>query len=109
LSCDDINLLLFDGHLEPHEFSELSARAKITLCFCRHPGASLTMAVESLSLGGVVLVPDGHVIRLWGGEGQGIFAFANDAGPLDSNSHILQQTQGRVQQCEAYASYILDY
>ena len=106
LSCDDINLLLFDGHLEPREFSELSARAKITLCFCRHPGASLTMAVESLSLGGVVLVPDGHVIRLWGGEEQGIFAFANDPGPLDIIRRILQQPQGHILACEANASTI---
>src|SRR5215471_168263 len=106
LSCDDINLLLFDGHLEPREFSELSGRAKITLCFCRHPGASLTMAVESLSLGGVVLVPDGHVIRLWGGEEQGIFAFANDAGPLDVIYRILQQPQGHISACEANAPTI---
>jgi len=106
LACKDIKMLLFEGHVGLNEYFELTSRAKITQSFCRHPGAMLTRAIESLSLGSMALVQEDSVNRLWGGEERGIFTFDVDAGPVETIRRILKDPSRHVAACEANAMRI---
>lgn len=103
LSCSGINVLLFEGHVGLREYFELTSRAKITQSFCRHPGAMLTRAIESLSMGSIALVPEESINRLWGGEAEGVFSFDQKASPVDAIRRILRDADRHVAACERNA------
>jgi hypothetical protein len=75
LRIPDLRLVLIDGHVSHEDYHSLLSRARITQNFCRHPGAMLTRALESLSLGSIALVQEGSVHEIWGNPDTGVFTF----------------------------------
>jgi hypothetical protein len=105
LRIPNLRVLMLDGHISHEEYYELLARSKITQNFCRHPGAMLTRALESLSLGSIALVQKGSVHQLWGGADAGIFTFT--PGRLaEAVDRILQNYHVHAAACRAHADAI---
>lgn len=91
--------VLMDGTVDLDTYYRLLARAKITPCFCRFPGAMLTRAIEAMGMGSIAVVPEGSVHLLWGGEEQGIFTYDPVVGPAPQIARILAGYSQYGSQC----------
>jgi hypothetical protein len=96
---------MLDGHVSYEEYFALLSRSKITQNFCRHPGAMLTRALESLSMGSIALVQEGSVHNIWGGPDTGVFTF-HDGRLGEAVVEILADYERHSRACYEHAEQV---